>query len=68
MKNLLKRDDTCCLCRKRTATKTQMTTAEFMGRKIPIAAALCPACDKRKDRDSVLDAYCQRIFGTHNIQ
>jgi hypothetical protein len=63
MNPFLKSDDTCALCRTAPATKTQMTTAEFMGRKIPIAAALCEKCDKRADKDDVLKAYVQRIFG-----
>jgi hypothetical protein len=31
-------------------------------------AAVCQDCDNRKDRDEVLKAYSQRIFGNHSIQ
>jgi hypothetical protein len=39
-----------------------------MGRKLQVLAALCQDCYKREDKDEVLAAYSQRIFGNHTIQ
>lgn len=68
MKNLLQSDDPCCICRTNTASTTVPIQAAFMGRQLQIFAMLCQNCEKREDRDEVLKAYSERIFGNSTIQ
>jgi len=67
MKPPLQNDDTCCLCGKK-ASKVQMTTRKYRGLSLPVAAALCAGCYRRKDRDEFLKAYIERIFSASTIQ
>ncbi len=68
MNKFLREHATCCICRVRAAKKTIQRQADFLGHKIPIMAVLCNRCNKLDDRDEVLDAYVQRIFGSQTIQ
>ncbi len=67
MKSLLKSDDTCCLCGGQAA-KVHMTTANYQGLSLPVAAALCAGCCARQDRDELLQAYVERIFLPGKLQ
>jgi hypothetical protein len=58
---LLRKDDLCCQCQ-RPAAKVLMTTGDYMGMALPVAAALCSECYARKDRDELLGIYVERIF------
>lgn len=57
-----KTSDTCCLCRKNPAEVQILKSVNFMARQIQIIAMLCADCDRRSDRDHVLDAYIESIF------
>jgi hypothetical protein len=64
---MLNSTDTCTICQK-PATTTVPIQASFMGRQLKVMAAVCQNCEKRADRDELLTAYSQRIFGNHSIQ
>lgn len=67
MQNLLNSEDTCSLCQKPATTAVPIQAA-FMGRQLRVMAALCQNCVRRADRDEVLKAYAERIFGNYSIQ
>lgn len=62
MKQLLKGNEPCAICRVNRATETKLESVDFMGRKLPVVLALCRDCDKRADRDVVLAGYLESIF------
>lgn len=63
----LRGDDTCCLCQK-PAANVLMTTIVYMGRSVPVAAAICDICYGRIDRDEILRAYIEIQFTPKIIQ